>query len=135
MITKRLNLEKKVMPLLMNTLFLSACTSQTYEKKAALLPADSAQARNEIVTLISKSLGGKNIPLAKDVFQNTSRLLLGKADLASPAGIKVIHADKESVIIFELIKQGDNCLLRRINTTQEWQLNTNVCFKAELMKS
>jgi hypothetical protein len=128
MLTKVLNVKKTLITL--SVIVISACTSQVYEKNSALLPADSAQARTEIIKLVSQSLGGKKIAIAKDVFQHSSRLLLGKTAVTSPVGINVIRSDQVSAIVFELIKQGDNCLLRRINTTQEWQLKTKNCFKA-----
>tara|TARA_R110001583_G_scaffold296_2_gene2670 strand:- start:1308 stop:1694 length:387 start_codon:yes stop_codon:yes gene_type:complete len=119
---------KKVIVLFILVLNLSACTSQAHEKEAALLPANSEQARAEIIELISQSFGGKKIPIAEDVFQHSSRLLLGKTAVTSPEGIKVLRADKEAAIVFELVKQDDNCLLRRINSSQEWKLKTKKCF-------
>lgn len=109
---------------------LSACASQATEKEPALLPVHSEQARAEIVTLVSQSFGGKNIAIAENVFQETSRLLIGKASISSPKGVSGIRADQETAIVFELVKQGENCLLRRLNTTQEWQLTTKACFIA-----
>lgn len=116
-----------ILPVLAFTL--SACALQAHEKEAALLLADSEQARSEIIELISQSMGGKNIPIAKNVFQDTSRLLLGKAAVTSPEGVKITPDSKDAAIIFELLKQGDNCLLRRLNTTQEWTLITKSCVK------
>jgi len=121
--------EKKTITLSILAFALCACASQAHEKEAALLPVNSAQARAEIIELISLSLGGKKIPIAENVFQHSSRLLLGKTAVTSPAGIKVIRADKDAAIVFELVKQGDNCILRRMNNAQEWQLKTKRCFK------
>lgn len=121
--------KKKALVLSILVSALCACASQAHEKEAALLPANSAQARAEIIELVSQSLGGKNIPIAKDVFQHSSRLLLGKAAVTSPEGIKVVRSDTKTALVFELVKQGDNCLLRRMNTAQEWQLKTKRCFK------
>jgi hypothetical protein len=109
-------------------LTLSACASQAHEE-AALLPANSTQARAEIIKLISQSLGGKNIPVAMDVFQHSSKLLLGKAAVTSPSGVKIHSSDKEASLVFELVKQGENCLLKRKNTSQKWKLKTTSCFK------
>lgn len=108
---------------------LCACAIQANEKEAALLTPNSELARIEIITLISESMGGKKIPIAKDIFQKTSRLLLGKTPVTSPDGINIIRTDNEVAIVFELLKQGDNCLLKRINTSQEWTLTTKSCVK------
>ena len=129
MVTNTFFSVKKLLVLFMLALILSACSSQAHEKEAALLPANSEQARAEIIALISQSFGGKKIPISADVFQHSSRLLLGKSAVTSPEGVNVIRADKEAAIVFELVKQGDNCLLRRTNNTQEWLLKTTRCFK------
>lgn len=131
MIIKILFRKKKAIVSSVFAFILCACTSQAHEKEAALLPANSEQARAEIIKLISQSLGGKHIPIAEDVFQHSSRLLLGKTAVTSPEGIKVLRADKEVTIVFDLVKQDDNCLLRRINSSQEWPLKTKKCFKRE----
>lgn len=111
------------------TFTLCACASPTIEAQAALLSANSKQARSEIIKLVRQSLGNKNIPIAENVFQDSSRLLLGKTSVTSPEGISVIRADNESTIVFELVKRGEHCLLRRLNTTQEWVLSTKSCVK------
>jgi len=121
--------EKKAIVSSILAFALSACASQAHEKEAALLPANSTEARAEIIELISQSLGGKIIPIAEDVFQHSNRLLLGKTAVTSPEGVKVVRSDTEAALVFELVKQGDTCLLRRMNTVQEWQLKTKRCFK------
>jgi hypothetical protein len=107
---------------------LCACSLQAHEQKAALLPLDSKLARSEVIELVSQSLGGQNNAIAEDVFQHSSRLLLGKRVVTSPGGIKIYGSDKAKPLVFELVKQGDNCLLRRMDTAQEWQLKTKRCF-------
>lgn len=110
-------------------LLICACASQPLEKEPALLPEDAQQARSEIIERVRESLGGKNIPIAKNIFQDTSRLLLGKVEVSSPKGIKITPSSIETTIVFELVKQGDYCLLRRLNTDQEWTLTTKSCIK------
>jgi hypothetical protein len=105
---------------------LCACSLQA--QKEALLPVESEQARAEIIALVSQSLGGKNIPIAKDVFQTSSRLLLGRAAVISPAGVNVYPADKVPPLVFKLVKQGEHCLLLRTDIEQTWQLMTTRCF-------
>ncbi len=107
---------------------LSACSLQAHEQEAALLPEDNKQARAEIIALVSQSLGGQNIAIAEDVFQHSSRLLLGKKAVTSPEGVKIYRSDKSAALVFELMKQGEHCLLRRTDTGQEWQLVTTRCF-------
>ena len=128
LITKFFLKAKQAIALTVLSFTLCACALQAHEKSSALLPKNSTQARAEIIDIISQSLGGKKVPIATDVFQHSSRLLLGKAAVTSPQGIKVLRTDKKAALVFELIKQGDHCLLRRMNNAQEWQLKTKRCY-------
>ncbi len=128
---KKTVLQKAIMLSIGGLLF--ACSLQAHEsshkKEPALLPADSKAARTEIIALVSQSLGRKNIAIADNVFQQSSRLLLGKTAITSPAGIRVYPDNiTTALIIFELVKQESNCLLRRTDTEQTWQLMTKRCF-------
>lgn len=129
MLTNTIFRKKTHLALAMLAITLSACASQANEKVAALLPSDNKQARAEIIMHISQSLGNKNIPIANDIFQQSSRLLLGKSSVTSPNGVEVFRSDEKVSLVFELLKQGDHCLLRRIDNAQEWQLTTTDCFQ------
>jgi len=108
---------------------LSACSLRANESVAALLPENSSAARAEIVETVSKALGGKKVPIAQDVFQESSKLLLASAPVTSPAGVKVISKQAKQALVFELRKQGDNCILKRLDTEQEWLLKTKLCIE------
>jgi len=108
---------------------LSACSSNAVEAVPAILPSDSAAARAEIIDIVSQALGGKRIPIAQDVFQESSRLLLGPKPVVAPNGIPVYDSNNTSALVFELMKQGESCLLRRLDTMQTWSLKTTLCFK------
>jgi len=129
MITNTFLRQRKIIVLTALAIALSACVSQAYDKEAALLPADSTQARAEIVEIISQSFKGKKIPIAADVFQHSSRLLLGQKNITSPEEVVIIRSENKTTITFKLVKQGNNCLLQRMNTEKEWQLKTKSCFK------
>lgn len=107
---------------------LSACSLQATESAPALLPDNSSEARAEIVAVVSNALAGKQVPIAKDVFQDSSRLLLIAAPVTSPNGVKVYDKAIKPALVFELMKQGDVCLLRRDDTAQEWPLKTKSCY-------
>ncbi|TPH18104.1 hypothetical protein [Litorilituus lipolyticus] len=108
---------------------LSACSLRANESVAALLPENSSDARTEIVETVSKALGGKKVPIAQDVFQESSKLLLASASVTSPTGVKVISKQANQALVFELMKRGDSCLLKRPDTEQEWLLKTKLCIK------
>ena len=108
---------------------LSACTLKAHQPIPAILPDNSSEARIEIVDVVSKALGDKKVPIAQDVFQESSRLLLGPKPLVAPNGTPVYDASSPPALVFELIKQGESCLLRRLDTMQTWSLKTTLCFK------
>jgi hypothetical protein len=108
---------------------LSACSLKASEPVPAILPDNSGDARAEIIDIVSNALGGKKIPIAQDVFQESSRLLLGVKPVTAPNGVIVHGSSGSPAIVFELIKQDDNCLLRRLDTMQSWPLQTKLCIK------
>ncbi|KGJ86829.1 hypothetical protein [Colwellia psychrerythraea] len=108
---------------------LSACALQAEESVPALLPENSNAARTEIVAVISNALAGKIVPIAQDVFQQTSRLLLTTPPVTSSHGVKVYSKEIKPALVFELRKKGDTCLLNRLDTEQEWPLKATSCFK------
>ena len=109
--------------------FLSACSIQANESVSAILPSNSDEARTEIVSVVNLALGGKKVPIAQDVFQESSRLLLTVSPVISPNGVKVYSKKIQPALVFELRKQGDTCLLKRLETEQEWILKTKSCVK------
>ena len=108
---------------------LSACALQAHESFAALLPDNSSEARAEIVAVVSNALAGKKIPITQDVFQQSSRLLLTTPPVTSPQGVKVYSKEIKPALVFELRKKAGTCLLKRLDTGQEWLLKTRSCFK------
>lgn len=108
---------------------LSACTLKAHEPVPAILPDNSSEARAEIIEIVSNALGGKKIAIAQDVFQESSRLLLGTKPVIAPNGVTVYGSDKSSTLVFELVKQGDDCLLKRLDTMHTWPLKTTLCLK------
>ncbi len=117
------------------TLALSACSIKANEPTPAILakvstdgtPVNLLDARREIVEIVTKSLGGKKIPIAKDVFHESSRLLIGDKPVVSPNGVNIYGSSNKAVLVFELLKQGDSCLLRRLDTMKSWTLKTRLC--------
>lgn len=108
---------------------LSACTLKAHDPVPAIFPDSSSEARAEIVEVVSNALGGKKVAIAQNVFQESSRLLLGTKPVIAPNGVTVYDSNKQSPLVFELVKQGDDCLLRRLDTKQTWPLKTKQCFK------
>ncbi len=116
-------------------LTLSACSLKAGEPIPAILTSsinhdasiDLVQARAEIIGIVSKSLHAKNIPIAKNVFDESSRLLIGAKTVVTPTGIPLYGSSNQSPIVFELLKQNDNCLLKRVDTNQIWTLSTRLC--------
>lgn len=106
---------------------LSACSIRANDSVEALLPESSSTARAEIIEVVSTALGGKKVPIAQNVFQESSKLLLSAAPVTSPNGVIVHNKTTQQALVFQLRKQGKNCFLKRIDTEQEWPLKTQQC--------
>jgi hypothetical protein len=128
-------ISKVTLSAVMLTLALSACSIKASQPIPATLPKSSAnvtqadllEVRREITDIVTKSLGGKKIAIAKDVFHESSRLLIGAKPVVSPSGVMVHDATNKAKLVFELLKQGNSCLLKRLDTMQSWTLTTSLC--------
>ncbi|MCP4324456.1 MAG: hypothetical protein GY787_21875 [Alteromonadales bacterium] len=109
------------------TTALSACSSNAIEPVPAILTTDNGEARAEIIDIVSNALGGKKVAIAQDVFQESSRLLLGPKPVVAPNGVVVYDSSNKPALVFELVKQGDNCLIRRLDSMQTWPLASKSC--------
>jgi hypothetical protein len=45
----------------------------------------------------------------------------------SPNGILIYDSSNKSPIVFELLKQADNCILKRLDSITMWTLTTRLC--------
>jgi len=128
-------MNKVTLSLMLFVLALSGCSLKASEPIPAVLPAVSSnvtadnllEARLEIIAIVTKSLGGKKIPIANNVFHESSRLLIGAKSVVLPSGVPIYGSSNQALIVFELIKQVDNCMLKRLDTMQTWLLATRLC--------
>jgi hypothetical protein len=128
-------MNKVTLSLMLIVLALSGCSLKASEPIPAVLPAVSSnvtadnllEARLEIIAIVTKSLGGKKIPIANNVFHESSRLLIGAKSVVLPSGVTIYGSSNQALIVFELIKQVDNCMLKRLDTMQTWLLATRLC--------
>jgi hypothetical protein len=128
-------MNKVTLSLMLFVLALSGCSLKASEPIPAVLPAVSSnvtadnllEARLEIIAIVTKSLGGKKIPIANNVFHESSRLLIGAKSVVLPSGVTIYGSSNQALIVFELIKQVDNCMLKRLDTMQTWLLATRLC--------
>lgn len=128
-------LNKIMLFIILFVLALSGCSLKASEPIPAILPEVSTnitadnllKARLEIINIITKSLGGKKIPIANNVFNESSRLLIGVKPVISPNGILIYDSSNKSPIVFELLKQADNCILKRLDSITMWTLTTRLC--------
>lgn len=128
-------INKRVLSAIMLILVLSACSLKASEPIPAILPTSSASVsesdllefRRQINAIVTKSLGGQKVPIAKEVFSESSRLLIGAKPVIAPNGVTVYEESHNAALVFELLKQDNNCLLRRLDTMQSWRLKANLC--------
>ncbi len=132
-------INKQVLLAIMLILVLSACSLKASEPIPAPIPAilptssasvsesDLLEFRRQINAIVTKSLGGQKVPIAKEIFSESSRLLIGAKPVIAPNGVTVYEESHNATLVFELLKQDNNCLLRRLDTMQSWRLKANLC--------
>mgnify|MGYP001164882916 CR=1 FL=1 len=136
-LTRHVNkvINKITLSIMLLVLALSGCSLKASEQIPAVFPEVSSnvsadnllEARLEIIAIVTKSLGGNKIPIAKNVFYESSRLLIGAKPVVSPSGVPIYGSSNKAPIVFELTKQADNCILERLDTMQTWSLTTKLC--------
>ena len=122
-------INKVIISTLLSVSMLAACALKASEPVPAILPENSSAARAEVVGIVNGALGGNKPAISQNVFQQSSRLLLGVKPVVAPNGITVYGSHKAPALVFELVKKGDECLLRRLDTMKTWSLKTKLCLK------
>ncbi|WP_370980616.1 hypothetical protein [Agaribacterium sp. ZY112] len=101
---------------------LSACSGMAAKPLAAhaalIVDADAA-AHKELSSLIAKAVKQPSVRLSAKMFEKSSLLVLDKPDLSG----NVLQVGPR----FQLLKQGDACLLEFKDTAQRWPLRHVQC--------
>ncbi len=97
-----------------------ACTTPIGAKvQAALVSNPNEASFQEISTLIAKAVRQNSVVLAKNVFVDSSILVLSKPDMTG----RIIDVPQR----FRLLLSGERCLLEHMNTRQRWDLRETQC--------
>lgn len=101
---------------------LSACSGtvqQPVPTHAALIVNADAAAHKELSSLIAKAVKQDSVRLSARMFEKSSLLVLDKPDLSG----SVLQVGPR----FQLLKQGETCLLEFKDTAQRWSLQHVQC--------
>lgn len=99
-------------------ILITACAgSKKTDPVPALLSESNVQAHKEISALIAESIGQSSVRLAGNIFKKRSVVLLSKPDLTG----RVLEQPTQ----FLLLKQGDQCILERLDNNINNNTNNN----------
>ena len=93
----------------------------------AMLVDPDAGTQAELQRLVSTALGGASITLSDAALTDSSLLIIERKPHVDASGARIMGRDLGMPEQFQLIKQGNVCLLEQIRTGERWALQGAVC--------
>jgi outer membrane lipopolysaccharide assembly protein LptE/RlpB len=90
------------------------------QMQRATLTNPSSQIHAELQQALATLLGASNVLIADDAFTQFSQEVIERAQHKDANGLLIMGRSTEMPVTVQLLKQGDNCLLRHVqsgNTT------------------
>ena len=115
--------------LLSAVLGLSACATMAQEETPAVLVETNATARAEIVRVVGEALGNSDMLIASDALTRESALFIERKPARDATGQRLSGRDYGRPERFDLVKQGDTCVLVHASTQKRYPLKGVRCEK------
>jgi hypothetical protein len=113
--------------LLSAVLTLSACATMAQEEMPAVLVETNADARAEIVRVVGEALGNSDVLIANDALTRESTLFIERKPARDASGQRLSGRDYGKPERFDLVKQGDACVLVHASTQKRYGLKEVRC--------
>ena len=116
-------------PLLATALLLSACatSSPAAQDVPALITNASTQTQEEIRSVISTALNGAPVTIAADALTRENSISIERTPVRDERGLLVNGRDPGRPEIFELARNGRQCVLVRKKTGERMVLGSVEC--------
>ena len=95
--------------------------------RPALISNPSETTRRELQRVVSEALHGIPVELADSALTSSDRLIIERKQHLDPQGNPVMGRSMETPHHFNLIKNGNDCLLVNAATGQRWRLPNITC--------
>jgi hypothetical protein len=113
--------------LLSAVLTLSACASMAQEEMPAVLVESNVETRAEIVRVVGEALGNSDVLIANDALTRESALFIERKPARDATGQRLSGRDYGRPERFDLVKQGDACVLVHSSTQKRYELKGVRC--------
>ncbi len=113
--------------LLSAVLTLSACASMAQEETPAVLVDSNAETRAEIVRAVGEALGNSDVLIANDALTRESALFIERKPARDATGQRLSGRDYGRPERFDLVKQGNACVLVHSSTQKRYELKGLRC--------
>lgn len=108
-------------------LLLSACATMAQEERPAVLVTSDAEVRTQIVLAVAAALGNANVTLAPDALTTQSVLAIERTPARDATGQRLSGRDYGRPEQFQLVKQGERCVLVHSGSQQRYELKGAQC--------
>jgi hypothetical protein len=108
-------------------LTLSACATMAQEETPAVLVELNTQTRAEIVRAVGEALGNSDVMIANDALTRESTLFIERKPARDATGQRLSGRDYGRPERFDLVKQGDACVLVHASTQKRYVLKAVRC--------
>jgi hypothetical protein len=113
--------------LLSAALTLSACATMAQEDTTAVLVATNGETRAEIVRVVGEALGNSDVMIAGDALTRESTLFIERKPARDATGQRLSGRDYGRPERFDLVKQGEACVLVHASTQKRYGLKGVRC--------
>jgi hypothetical protein len=108
-------------------LTLSACATMAQEETPAVLVDSNAETRAEIVRAVGEALGNSDVMIADDALTRESTLFIERKPARDATGQRLSGRDYGRPERFDLVKQGDSCVLVHASSQKRYGLKAVRC--------
>ncbi len=109
------------------SLLLSACATMAQEERPAVLVTSDTEVRTQIVRAVAAALGNANVTLAPDALTTQSVLAIERTPARDATGQRLSGRDYGRPEQFQLLKQGERCVLVHTRTEERYELRRAQC--------
>lgn len=126
-----INWSKFMLALTVPLLGISACATTGQSSTPALLSQPSANTTALIRQTITEALHGRPVQLAANSFTQSDHIYIETKDHIAPDGLPIMGRKRRdqgfAPVRFDLIKQGEKCMLVRRDTNKKYALDGVDC--------
>ena len=105
----------------------SACASMAQDDTPAVIVSSSENVRAELVRVVGEALGFSDVLIADDALTRESSLFIERRPARDATGQRLSGRDYDRPERFDLVKQGDKCVLVHASTNRRFELKDVRC--------